>query len=153
VYASRATPLQGRQLPAALVMTSGESVTLLSQAPMLERRALRLEVHVLVDGDERCDDVVDEVTEEVEQAIFEAGRLEGTVADIYLTGVEGPELFEPADRIVAAVRLMFEALYEVERQEAPEPTVDLRKVHGEWETHAPRAGAELAADVTVEVAP
>jgi len=152
VYTNRVHPLQHDQLPAAVVYTEGESLTVLSEAPLEHRRALRLVVSVIVDAIDGVDDKLDVICEAVESAIYRDDNLNGTAADITLTSIEGPKLDADGERMTGEVRLVWECLYESRVTEYEEPLEDLERVHAEFETHEPRAGAELSADIELEVA-
>lgn len=153
VFASRAIPVHERQLPCALVYTEGEQIGNLAESTKHHARRVRLVVTVLEQGFDQVDDSLDDLAAAVEAAIYSDATVGGTVADVTLAQIEGPALVDTGARVDGEIRLVYEALYDTEYQEPESELVDLETVRVEYETHAPRAGAEAADLIEVEVAP
>lgn len=157
VWAQRTLPLSLQQLPAAVVYCLGEQISVLGESTKHHSRRVRLAVHLADHGHEGADvsvdDRLDDLAEVVERVMYEDQTLGGTVADVTLTAVEGPELTADGQLVGGELRLIYEALYDTEHEADEDALEDLESVRVEYETHAPRAGAEAVDLVEVEVAP
>lgn len=153
VHENRVLPFQHRELPACSIYTQGEVVDELTRAPLEYSRACELVVQIVVDGNRDVDDEADALCEAVEHAIHNSGNLSNQADFVRLTRVVGPELAEEGRAVVAGVNLVFEALYPWTALTTDEPADDFAIARAEYETHAPRDGAEAIDDVALEVAP
>lgn len=152
VFSNRVTPIQTRDLPAAVVFTRGETVSAISEAPRIDRRELRLVVHLVAIANEAVDDQLDALAAAVESAIYGGNDLGGLVSTIGLASIEGPELSDEGERITGNLALVWTVVYETEPREAEDASDDFATAHVEYETHAARTGPEAVDDLTLEVA-
>ncbi len=152
VASNRVRSWQHSQLPAATVFTRGEAVSVIDEAPLLYRRDLELVVQVVDHANDVVDAQLDLLGDAIETAMHHSVRLGGLVAILILSRVEGPEIDEDGNRPIGGLNIVFTATYEQEVGEAPEQSIDLERLHVEFETHAPRTGPEAVADIELEVA-
>jgi hypothetical protein len=153
VWAQRTIPLSVRQLPAAVVYCLGEQISVLGESTKHHSRRVRLAVHLVDHGFDDVDDRLDDLATVVERVMYDDSTLGGTVADVTLTAVEGPDLTADGERVEGELRLIYEAVYDTEHEADEDALENLEAVRVEYETHAPRAGAEAVDLVEVEVAP
>lgn len=95
IFTSRAAPVDDRKLPAIIIFTPNEPVTIFNDAPRTYSRKTRLSVGLLAAAIEGVDDVLDDLAERVEQALNSNLTLSvvvgGTVAagGVTFTGTNG----------------------------------------------------------------
>ena len=157
VFGQRAIPLQEASLPAACVYTAGEQIATISDSTKLHSRRVRLVVHIIGQAHDHTgaglDDQLDDLADAVEAAIYADSTLGGAVSDVTLTAIEGPDLADSGAVVIGEIRVVYEAVYDTELRDADESLPGLESVRVEYETHAPRAGAEAADLIPIEVAP
>ncbi len=153
VYASHSIPKNERQLPCALVFTQGEQITDLAESTKHHKRTVRLVVAIVDHGHDAVDDALDGLAALVEAVMYADSTMGGTVSDVSLQQIDGPDLVSEGARIDGTIALVYEALYDTEWQEPESALEDLETVRVQYEIHTPRAGAEAADLIEVEVAP
>lgn len=75
VFANRPTPLWSSELPAICVYIKKESAEKSVYAPVVYSRKPRIVVEILVEGIDGCDDLLDEIQNQVETVLFGNGYL------------------------------------------------------------------------------
>ncbi|MQX37879.1 hypothetical protein [Roseospira navarrensis] len=119
VYASRATPIAPRLLPAILVYTRDERRDRETGGGVV-RRVLEVIVEIAAHG-EAADDQVDRLSSQVEAALDAAPTLDGAVESITWDATEADYDGE-GSQTLAAARLTFTAVYfTVPPEEAEDP--------------------------------
>ena len=101
---------QSEELPGLGVYTLQETSEVLDEAPRRLKRTLTLAVEVVVQGDEKLDDTLDEICLDVENAIHVDETLNCKVSDCRLVStdlIQKPE----GDTLTGSAILNFEAVY------------------------------------------
>jgi len=141
VYRNRPTPLWEAELPAICVYTLEESPNdeLSSMSPRSYMRECQLVTEILAEASENCDDVIDDISMEVEGILFANNYLrDPQTGQDTLDGEldwrgSNISLADTGRRVVASNRIMWTAPYETL---APEPTLaagldDFKTAHTE----------------------
>lgn len=101
---------QSEELPGIAVYTLQETSEVLDEAPRRLKRTLTLAIEVVVQGDEKVDDTLDEICLDVENAIHVDETLNSKVSDCRLVStdlIQKPE----GDTLTGSAILNFEAIY------------------------------------------
>lgn len=75
VFANRPTPLFNSELPAIHVYVKSETPEQITCAPKILSRAVRLVTEIVAEASEQCDDILDDISEEIETIMFENGYI------------------------------------------------------------------------------
>ncbi len=121
-FASRVHPVNDNELPCVLVFARLEPVERLTNAqPRGQRRTVTVVVEGCVKATTGYEDKVDQISVEVEKAIYNNPSLQSLVRDIFLINTEIKAVGE-ADMPVAVVSMSFQAEY-ITRENDPETIV------------------------------
>jgi hypothetical protein len=123
VFASRAFPVWDQELPVVLVYTNAEQSEILNEAPREYRRTVRLVVEALAKADQGVDDILDDMAEAIEQAMALDDTLAGKATDCRVSQVD-LEVVDGGEKAIAALRLSYDVQYvKLAPVEQPEPIV------------------------------
>lgn len=112
VYENRARPVWQDNLPAINVWTDRETVDLLNAAPKIYRRTLEVVVEIYADSKANIDDMLDMVSNQVENAFDTEDRftLQASTSDITYAGSE-MGLIESGTRQTGICRIHYDVEY------------------------------------------
>lgn len=110
VFTSRARKLDSHEMPAILIYTPDEKVSIYNASPREYRRVCTLKIDIAAEGGDEVEDAIDDYAKLVEQAIIDHDTLGGTVDDIALTSVES-ECLADGEKTVGGISLSFEVTY------------------------------------------
>lgn len=123
VFASRATPVWGQELPVVLVYTGSEQSVVFNAAPKEYRRTVRVVVEAVAKAAEGVDDLLDDMAEQIEQAVALDDTLGGTASDCQVAQVD-MDVVDGGEQPMAACRITFDVQYmKLAPFEQPEPFV------------------------------
>lgn len=88
VYPNRARQLWPEELPAILVYSRNETATEFGSAPRSLRRELRVAVEIVAKADDKLDDDIDSIAQQVESRLLGDDTLGGICSDITLSDTE-----------------------------------------------------------------
>lgn len=86
VFASRARAVFANELPAILVYSREETVTIYNASPRELQHVLTLVIEIAATADEELDDLLDDIAQQVIDRLNEYQTLDGTASDRVLTG-------------------------------------------------------------------
>ncbi|MCP3916148.1 MAG: hypothetical protein GY711_11380 [bacterium] len=133
VFTNRGHALNEQQLPAIVIVNGGEQIEEHTKAPLEYEREAEIRVEIYVRREDTADDDLDDLADEVEQAIFFDESVECTVEKVRLTGVSETVVEADANVDTAAIALTYTATYFTAQPDA-EGLFDLEHVHAEYET-------------------
>lgn len=110
VYASRVIQIKDDTLPCILVYTNTEEVSISQESPREYGRALKVVVDVHAKADKSLDDVLDDLSLEVENVLMQDHKLGDLVCDVVLTGVE-VTLSGEGDAPIGSCAMTYEVTY------------------------------------------
>jgi hypothetical protein len=149
VYANRVRPVFQTELPLILVQTKTESVELFAESgPREYKRVLQVDVVILAEADESCDDVLDLLGAQVEAALNERHTLdadgEDLCEDVILRGADmGIE--KEGNNLLGALRLNYEVPYYTQPVNDAENLEFLNRVDIEYDLQV--SGTENPTDI------
>jgi len=98
------------ELPAVSIYTLNETSTVFSEAPRQLKRVVDLAVEVILQANDTLDDQIDNLAEEIENAIHLDETINGTVSDCFMTSSEYIERSE-GELQTGALVIRFDATY------------------------------------------
>jgi hypothetical protein len=110
VFGSRAVPLWDIALPCILVYAREEVIQGISSHPAPAVRRLLLAVDIRVEANDSLDDVLDDISGQVETLFKEDPNLNSTVQDCNLVRVE-MDVNAQNEKPLGAARLTYEVIY------------------------------------------
>lgn len=113
VFTSRARKLDSYELPAILIYTPLERVSVYNASPLEYKRVCTVKVEVLAEGDDDIEDLLDDYAMLIEKALELHDTLNGAVDGILLISKES-EISAEAERITGGIALTYEATYYTE---------------------------------------
>lgn len=122
-------------LPVVLIYPQTEQIDELNQAPRELRRNLFMSVECISQGDDMkdCVEKLDNLADQVEQALSKDDTLNGTADDIILNGVEFQYEGDETESPVGSCRMSYLVKY---RELFPRDQVgitDLEKINSKWD--------------------
>lgn len=135
VYSNRSRPQNVNKLPAIGIYNVGDSAEVFDESPRRYRRRFNIAVdcYVKYSGGEEVDDILDDLADQVEKAVFADTTAGGTVDDIRL-GETSDVMVSVQREQTAMLTITWQAtLY----QDAPEADADLlddmTATHVDWD--------------------
>lgn len=111
VYASRVHPLAAPKLPCLLIFTDIERTQYATiRLPRTQERILNVKLEAYVKGVSGCDDKLDEISAEVEAAIYSDTTLGGLVKDVKVVNFDS-QFSGDGDQPVAVGLITVEVIY------------------------------------------
>lgn len=111
VVSSRTYPLAPEELPAVLVFTNSEELTVKTQArPRVQERACELVIECYARETVAIEDEFDRMAEKVEEVVFADAALRALTKSLSLTHIES-DVSEKGDQTIGVIRLVFTATY------------------------------------------
>ncbi len=133
VFANRSRKVYPEEMPALIVYTRDEQAEIEIGAPRAYKRVLRMAVEIVTDTKDDAvapDDLVDDVTAEIERRMFRDETLTGLVSDVRLSDTE-METNSDGETMHAAARVTFEVHYWTDAPEEQIGLDDFERVHSE----------------------
>lgn len=110
VFGNRFAPLWENETPSILVYSLDESSVDLNMSQKILRRTLHLGIEIRHEGTEQLDDVIDDISDEVEILMKDDQDLGGNVIKSDLVSTEF-DMSMDAEVPIAALRLNYEIVY------------------------------------------
>ena len=147
---NRAEKNWGENLPAITLFFRGEVVEQTDEAPRRMKRNLSLEVEVITYGEdgECLNDRMDELCEQVEQALSIDDSLAGSANDILLANVTDMETEAEGTKVYGAIKLNYLIEYYdfFPRDRKGQGRFDEYSVYAEWNVNGDQVLADMATD-------
>lgn len=132
VYGNRYRSLHQDKLPAVLVYTVNEEVTIFAESPREYQRDLTVGIQARVEADDLCDDALDALGTQIEAKMFEDHTLGELCHDVILRGAE-LSINEEGDNLYGALTLSYGVIYHTEAVNDPDSLLFLNKIHTEYD--------------------
>jgi len=130
VFANRPTPLWECELPAICVYIKTEPTEEKVTAPKVYSRNASVVVDILALANDNCDDILDDIQEQVEEILFSNrylldpdDKVERLDAEIKLVSTD-MDLYAEGDKIAGSNRITFTASYDTEAPEQKDSGLD-----------------------------
>lgn len=148
IYFNRAIKIdENTELPCVIIYTKTDSPEIYTTAPRRYNRKLQLTCEVISRAFEGSDDVVDEITEKIETAVFRNETLNDKVEDTKLNATD-MDFVEDGSKTISAARIQFDIDYFVDAPDTQPNLDDFATAHTTYEVQPPN-GADKPVDIIV----
>jgi len=111
IYASRVRPLSSPKLPCLLIYTDAERTSYVTMGlPRTQERTLNVKVEAYVKANTGYDNKLDDISAEIEAAVYSDVTLGGLVKDVKVTGFDA-QFSGDGDQPVAVGQFTVEVIY------------------------------------------
>ncbi|OQB05777.1 MAG: hypothetical protein BWY19_00802 [bacterium ADurb.Bin212] len=153
IFLNRAVKIDERtELPCVIIYTKSDAPEIYTTAPRRYNRKMQLTCEVIARGFESADDVVDEITEKIETAVFRNETLNDKVSDTML-GQTDMDMIEDGSKTVVAARIQFDIEYFVDAPDEQLALDDFQTARTEYEVQPPSAAEKPVDIITLPILP
>lgn len=137
VFTSRSRKLDSHELPAILIYTPDEKVSVFNSSPLEYRRTCTLKIEIAAEGGDDIEDTLDDYAKLVEGALGLHDTLNDSVDYVILLSVES-EVTADGEKIAGGIALTYEVVYNTTPvnegdDEAHDPLVPFITAHTNYE--------------------
>lgn len=135
VYSNRSRPQSIAKLPAIGIYNAGDTATMFDESPRRYRRRLNIAVDIYLKdtGGSDIDDQLDDLADQVEQAIFKDTTVGGTVSDMVL-GETSDVMVSMQREQTAMLTITWQATLYQDTPEVDAATLsDYESTHVDWD--------------------
>lgn len=153
IFFNRAIKIDERtELPCVIIYTKTDNPEIYTTAPRRYNRKMQLTCEVIARAFESADDIVDEICEKIEIAVFRNETLNDKVEDTKLAPTD-MDMIEDGSKTIVAARIQFDIEYFVDAPDEQPNLDDFETAYTEYEVQPPNDADKPVDIITLPILP